>query len=294
MSSMARGQTASERAAELVAEVHDDPPGRMGLLARTYDGPAVGSRRHEPFRRAALSFMHWQAQRGVLRALDGSPPGSPWWRSVNERLLLDGCEARARADGLAGPPSSQTIEHWMSFFAQPTPRSWYRAHNATIVSGYLEHRGLAEQESEPERFFCNVALLRVLYAHALVAAPRLSLGRFGVLGPMLGDPRLGMAGVFLSLHRVLPDRYPLDDAVETHLANESSLGRLLDFGLIGSRTQALYEWSAQELGIESLCELVHDGSPVYAWSYGDRHVWSLERAPVPLRALRQATAARTL
>lgn len=130
----------------------------------------------------------------------------------------------ARAGGLPGEAPSQTIEHWMSFIATPTARTWYRAHNATVVSAYRENRDLAELESMAERFFCNVALLRVLYAHALVAAPRLSLGRFAVLGPVLGDPRLGMAGAFLSLRRVLRDRYPLDDAVEARVANENRLG----------------------------------------------------------------------
>jgi hypothetical protein len=48
----------------------------------------------------------------------------------------------------------------------------------------------------------------VLYAHALVAAPQLSLGRFVPLGRLPGDPRLGMAGEFLSLSRVLPERLP--------------------------------------------------------------------------------------
>lgn len=239
-----------------------------------------------------MSFMRWQAARGVLRPVDASPPGSRWWRAVNERLLLDGCEAVARSGGLRGDASSHTIGHWMSFIATPTPHSWYRAHNATVVSAYLENRDLAELESVAERFFCNVALLRVLYAHALVAAPRLSLGRFAVLGPILGDPRLGMAGAFLSLRLVLPDRYPLDDAVEAHLANENRLGRMLDYGVIGSRVQALYDWSARELGICRLRELVRDGSPTYAWSYADRHVWRLAREPVPVRVLRRATAAR--
>jgi len=54
---------------------------------------------------------------------------------------------------------------------------WYRAHNASVVEGYLEHRDLAEAEGEAERFFMNVALARVLFAHALVAAPRLAAGR---------------------------------------------------------------------------------------------------------------------
>jgi hypothetical protein len=95
--------------------------------------------------------------------------------------------------------------------ADPTARSWYRAHNSSIVAAYLDLRPLAELESRPERFFLNVVLLRVLYAHALVAAPRLALGRLAGLARMIGDPRLGMAGVFLSMGRVLPHRYPLSD-----------------------------------------------------------------------------------
>ncbi|USX54571.1 hypothetical protein [Lentzea sp. HUAS12] len=54
----------------------------------------------------------------------------------------------------------------------PTARAWYRAHNGSVVAAYLEHRGLAEAENEPERLFLNVILCRVLHTHALVAAPR--------------------------------------------------------------------------------------------------------------------------
>jgi hypothetical protein len=52
----------------------------------------------------------------------------------------------------------------VEFGARPTGRNWYRAQNASIVAGYLENRHLAEAEAEPERFFMNVALVRVLYA----------------------------------------------------------------------------------------------------------------------------------
>src|SRR3954449_3150780 len=191
-----------------VADVRDDPSARFGLIVRTYHGPTGRAPRHLPFRRAALSFMRWHAHRGVLHPLDASPPGSVGWRAVNERLLRDGCETVALLGGLAGEPSSQAVRLWLEFSARPTGRNWYRAHNASIVAGYLEHRNLAEAEGAPERFFMNVALLRVLYAHALAAAPRLALGPFAPLGRLLGDPRVGMAGVFLSLRRVLPDRYP--------------------------------------------------------------------------------------
>jgi hypothetical protein len=211
---------------------------------------------------------------------------------MNERLLRDGCEAVARSGGLLGEMSSPTIEVWMAFITKPTARSWYRAHNASIVAAYLDHHDLAELESRSERFFLNVVLLRLLYAHALVAAPHLALGRLAPLGRLLGDPRLGMAGVFLSLGRVLPDRYPLSDDLEAYLRDEHGLGRMLDYAVIGSRLAQLYDWSAQELDHPGLRELIRDGSPAYAWPYADRHVWDAPSMPLPAVALRIATSAR--
>jgi hypothetical protein len=275
-----------------VAAVRNDPDGRLALLARTYHGPTGRAPRHLPFRRAALSFMRWQAHRGLLNPLDASPPGSVWWRAVNERLLRDGCESVALSGGMAGEPSSQPVRLWLEFIEVPTARNWYRAHNASIVSGYLEHRELAEAESPPERFFMNVALARVLYAHALVGAPRLAVGRFAPLGRLLGDPRLGMAGAFLSLRRVLPYRYPLARDVETYIADEQRLGRLLDYAVIAPRLQRLYEWSAEELGEPRLIELVREGNPIYAWPFDQRHVWRSPEMPLVGRVLERATRAQ--
>ncbi len=257
-----------------VAAVGDDPAARLALMARVFHGPTGRAPRHLPFRRAALSFMRWQARRGVLNPLD-----------VNARLLRDGCETVALLGGLAGEPSSQAVRLWLEFGARPTGRNWYRAHNASIVAGYLEHRNLAEAEGAPERFFMNVALARVLYAHALAAAPRLALGRFAPLGRLLGDPRLGMAGVFLSLRRVLPNRYPLAHDVERYIADEQRLGRMLDYAVIVPRLQCLYEWSAEELGEPRLLELVRDGNPIYAWPFEQRHVWRTPKMPLAGRVL---------
>jgi hypothetical protein len=275
-----------------VAAARDDPAARLTLLARTYHGPTGRAPHHLPFRRAALSFMRWQAQRGLLNALDASPAGSVWWRAMNERLLRDGCEVIALAAGRSGDPSSTAVQVWLEFVAAPAPSCWYRAHNASIVAGYLEHEGLTEAETVPERFFMNVALVRVLYAHALVASPRLALGRLAPLGRVLGDPRLGMAGAFLSLRRVIPNDYPLGRDVEWYLADEQRLGRLLDYAVIAPRLQLLYEWSAEELGEPRLLELVREGSPIYAWPYEKRHVWRALRMPLPGRVVERVTRAR--
>ncbi len=276
----------------MVAAVRDDPAARLALLVKTYHGPAGRAPRHLPFRRAALSFMGWQMERGLLNPLDASPPGSVWWRAVNERLLREGCESVALSRRLAGEPSSQAVALWLRFIISPTAGNWYRAHNASIVGAYLEHRGLAEAESAAERFFMNVALGRVLYAHALNAAPRLALGRWAPMGRLLGDPRLGMAGAFLSLARVLPDRYPLEQDVQRYIAAEHGLGRMLDYAVIVPRLQLLYEWSAAELGEPRLLELVRDGNPIYAWPFEERHVWRAPQMPPAARALGRVTRAR--
>jgi hypothetical protein len=270
---MASGETAADWADQQVASVRDDPAGRMSLMERCYYGPFGRAPRHLPYRRAAMSFMRWQVRRGVLQPPFSDRPGSPWWRAVNERILRDGCEAVGLSGELSGPASSFTVSHWMSFADYPTARAWYRAHNGSVVAAYLEHRNLAERENDPERFFLNVVLCRVLYAHALVAAPRISLGWLRPLAPVLGDPRLGMTGIFLQLSRVLPDEYPLRGSVRSYLGDELGFGRLLDYGMIGPRLQQLYEWSAHELGAPGLLDCIHDGALTYAWPLADRAVW---------------------
>jgi hypothetical protein len=275
-----------------IAAVRDDPSARVALAERTYHGPYGRAPRHLPYRRAAMSFMRWQLQRGVLAPADSDRPGSPWWRAVNERLLRDGCETVALSGDLGGRPSSRTVEQWMSFADEPNARAWYRAHNGSVVAAYLEYRDLAERENAAERFFMNVVLCRVLYAHALVAAPRLSLAWLRPLAPVLGDPRLGMAGIFLQLSRILPDEYPLRDEVRSYLSDELGFGRLLDFGLIVPRVQELYQWSAHELGAPGLLDCARERALTYAWPFEDRDVWVARRSITVAMMRRAIPAAR--
>ena len=116
-----------------------------------------------------------------------------------------------------------------------------------------------------ERFFINVVLVRVLFAHALVAAPRLALGWLAPVGRPVGDPRVGMTGIFLSLSRVLPDRYPLGDDVDTYVAAEHGFGHMLDIGIIQPRFGRLYDWSSEVLALPALRGLVDGSTPTYAW-----------------------------
>ena len=284
--------SAADHAHSLVAAARNDPMARLALLRRLYEVPRGVDRGYLPYRRAASAFMGWQLRRGLLNPQHGSCPGSPWWRVVNETLLRDTAEARAFAFGLCGEPSSPEVGTHLEFIRQPTARNWYRAHNASIAAAYLANEELASQETRVERFFINVVLIRVLYAHALVAAPSLALGWLAPFARPLGDPRLGMTGIFLSLSRILPDRYPLGDDVERYIALEHGFGHLLDVGFIQPRLGQLYDWSSDELGRLALRNLLVGNTPTYAWDSEDAEVWRF--APSRLaRAAHRIVPART-
>jgi hypothetical protein len=276
-------------AAERVFEVRDDPEGRLDLLRSSYAPQPGDPPVHLRYHRAALAFMGWQLRRGLLNPLDHERPGSPWWRAINERLLRDTCEARLRLLGHPGPASSPSIEPSVHFARRPSPRTWYLAHNVTIVRAYLDHRDLAERENRVERFFINLVLVRVLYAHALVASPRLALGWLAPLARWLGDPRLDITGMFVSVSRVLPHRYPLEGELDSYIADEHPFGRLLDLGVIVPRLTGLYRWSADELQIPDVTDLVCDATPAYAWDPHDREPWNPPPPPLA-RAVRRALA----
>ena len=60
------------------------------------------------------------------------------------------------------------------------------------------------------------------------------------------------------------------------------MGRLLDLGVIVPRLTELYRWSADELRIPDVADLVCDATPAYAWDPHDREPW----APPPRRLVR--------
>ncbi|MBW0018013.1 MAG: hypothetical protein JO236_10790 [Mycobacterium sp.] len=285
--------SAAEYADAQVAAVREDPTGRLKLMGSLYQAAPGRPELHLPYRRAALAFMDWELRRGLLRPVSGEKPGSPWWRAVNERLLRDTAEARGHLLGLGGPVSRRSVAYSIEFARHPSVPTWYRAHNATVVQAYLDHRYLAEGESRVERFFINLVLVRVLYAHALVAAPRLAMSWLWPVAPRLGDPRLAVTGIFMSLSRVLPDQYPLRGDLHRYVNAENRFGRLLDIGVITPRLDALYAWSAVELALPEISTLVRHSVPAYAWDSNDTEGWHQEPTAAA-RALRGLLPVRRL
>jgi hypothetical protein len=239
--------------------------------------------------RAELSYLRWAIDRGVLDRPGAQAGGSPWWRAVSDELLRDKVEAELLADA-SDTASSRTVELWLEFIRAPSAVRWYRAHNASVVAGYLKHESVAASELLVERFMINVVLIRVIYAHALVAAPRVALGRFAPLGRLLGNPRGRSVGLFLDLHNQFPEGYPLEEwSMEDLISEHGRLARVIDYGLIPSDLTVLYEFAAGELGEPRVTELISEGTPCYAWPAEERAPW-LAGATWPLgRVIARAT-----
>jgi hypothetical protein len=267
---------ARARATATVRAVRGDTASRLMLAGAFYDRRELGR-----YRNAELSFLRWEIARGVLDADDAPVPGSPWWRAINEHLLRDKVEARLLSQGHDGAPSSAEVERWAEFLAQPSPTAWYCAHNSSIVAAYLEHEALAAGESPAERFMINVALVRVLFTHALNARPRLALGALAPLGRVLGDPRRPFVSLFLDLRRSFPDFYPLDGlSVPYLIESEGTIAHAFDYGVITPVLSELYEFAADVLGQPRLRTLHTEGIPCYGSSL-HHDAWREAGSPRP-------------
>jgi hypothetical protein len=279
-------------AAAAVEAVQGETEARYRLAADFYHGPHATNERGR-YALAELSFLRWEIERGVLDDPAAEGGGSYWWRAVNDQLLHDKLEADLIAAGSPGAASSRNVELWLEFISAPSPATWYRAHNASIVAGYLVYEPLAATELSAERFMMNVALVRVLYAHALSAAPRLALGPFAPLGRLLGDPRRRSVRVFLDLRDVFPERYPLDGwTLEELIGGEGRLASALDYGIITSRVTELYEFAAASLEEPRITKLESDGALCYSWPAEERAPWIAGNRRPMARAIALATGRR--
>jgi hypothetical protein len=264
-----------------VAAVRDDPQGRLQLLDRAY-----GS--EEEWCRAERAFMEWEVRRGVLNPPGQEPPGSAWWRAVNERLLRDVEEARLLVSRGTEPAAGRGSAWWVSFFQDPGPQSWYRAHNASVIAGYLSAAPLALRETDHEQKLMNLILMRVLYAQLMEEHGPLHPGRLSHIGRLFADPRSFGIGRIVKVPSFYPPHYPLDDAAVDHHRHgwaRSVFLTLVDEDMVVPRLEKLYWFVAELLALPRLVHLALRGMPSYPWGAlvptGEIERLSLTVTPAP-------------
>ncbi len=254
-------------AAKRVAEVRDDPQARYRLAKAFYDsttGPEI-----EGFGRAELAFMRWEVERGVLNHPQARVrPGSPWWRAVNERILRDSLEAGLLAGNGSGEhASSQAVSLWGTFLATPSPVTWYRAHNASVVAGYTEACHLAAREGPFEQFLMNLVLARVLFAQALAEGEPFAVGSDPLIARFLSDPRSPAVPIVMELPDFYPRTYPLSSLEENLLERRARSSEDEALALIDQQPCAnleeLFGFAAKSLNVPDIARFIDRRLPCY-------------------------------
>ena len=163
---------AATLARQRVAGVLDQPRGPPGPAVLVLRADAR-STAHPPPLPSRGDGVH-----GLAAAARAPQPAR---RRASRKSVVAGGERTAAARHLRGatagarPPGPGLVDQRRSVDPvrlrafDPSTGTWPTTSPSSPA--YLEHRDLAERENRAERFFINLVLVRLLYAHALVAAP---------------------------------------------------------------------------------------------------------------------------
>lgn len=213
-----------------------------------------------------LEFLGWEIRRTVLNPRVQNLGGSPWWRNVNLRFIITAQIAAEIVEGKNEKDHIITneVNLWIEFIKKGTPRSWYRAHNGSIVRAYLDFVDSAEQETIYEQTFMNEVLYRVLYAQAMVEDDT----EFKRTGEFAANPLLPSVDLMVHIPAFYPDHYPLskeDIQYVMHKGHslEGDAERDFDDYLIYPHIPYLFKFAAGWINIPELEFLQNHGKPIY-------------------------------
>jgi uncharacterized membrane protein len=259
-------------AAKIVEAAYNAPENRYKLRLHFYNKHGQG-KRTSGYGNSELNFTRWEIRRGVLNPLDDPrQPGSPWWRAVNGHFLYSSTLAYLVVEaGLSDKALPTAVRFWTDYIRQPSPASWYRAHNRGIVEGYVQYANLAQDETNYEQFFMNEVLFRVIFASAMVMGKS-----FGKLGKYMSHPSLPAVDILVSTPHFYPHNYPMTFSDKMHILHKGYSLRekaavVLDEWFVLPQIEKLYHWSAEWLETPELTRYIIDGQPSYPRTQDD---WS--------------------
>lgn len=159
---------------ELCSNVLDNNPAERGNIRRKfykdYGRKVAGG---EKYGRAEIAYYQWEENRGSMNPLDDiTLPGSPWWRNVNLKFIYFSELAGAMFENnITSDKAPNPVHKWLDFLKNPSPKSWYRAHNASIFTAAEEFRKNSSEENDISAWFLNPVLYRLMFAQAILEEP---------------------------------------------------------------------------------------------------------------------------
>jgi|OM-RGC.v1.007820083 hypothetical protein len=186
----------------LTESIANFPEKRLQVRQAFYEKYGYCVQDGHSYGRSEIAFLKWEIKRGVLNPLDDKEqPGSVWWRNTNLNFIFMSELAGAmKENNVTNPDAPMPVLNWLNFINNPTPETWYIAHNSTILDGFKRYEGCVALENNIEKKFLNITLYRLMFAQAMVEEVTI----FPELAEFIADPR----GIGVKLLTSLPDFYP--------------------------------------------------------------------------------------
>ncbi len=248
-----------------VATIKNDPDARLKSREDFYKKYGASDRGEFGYGNSEIAFMKWENDR-VFRSSDASHKGSEWWSAVNLWFIyLSELGVKAKEAGIPKNTLPAPAQFWIDYIENPSDISWYRAHNSSIIDGYLKYPSLAKKENNSEQVLLNIVLYRLLFAQAMVEGKDFAFGR---LGKIFANPRGVAVNLITQFEYFYPANYPMSPEDKRHLLGQShDLGvfgmKILDDVLIEPEFTQLYQdgsnWNKQP----KLLNLLVANKPAY-------------------------------
>ncbi len=208
-----------------------------------------------------IAFIKWE-ERGVLKP---HPHGSQWWSEVNLWFIFQS-ELGKKAYEIDFPIEKlpTPAQLWVNFIEEPSSKSWYKAHNSSIIDGYLKYPDLAKSENSAEIAFINMVLYRLMFAQSMVEGATI----FPKLSEIIANPKGPSVDLITHFDEFYPTKYPLtDEEIADIMGRSTNLEefgvKFLDAVIIEPELTTLYNEATKWNKQPGLTSLIVNHKPAY-------------------------------
>ncbi len=147
----------------ICSQVENSPAGRLNIRKSFYLEYGFSKLSKFGYGQSEIDFIEWEIKRGVLNGLNDkrTTNGSNWWRKMNMQIIYDSEYARLLLENNSTRHVSNSINNWLNYLKKPNSKSWYRAHNSSVMNAFFKYNNEIDHETIYEKEFIKNVLLRV-------------------------------------------------------------------------------------------------------------------------------------